>query len=383
MGSSEFALKKIKRKVQQDGIKESLVAAGDLLTRKRLGRPVFDQLTECNIVGTISRDELQERSSQTSQIPKLSNNQSDPFVSLLERGWILSETGLVLTEDLEIVRESAAAPNQAKQAMMAMLSRELFYGESIQDIFKSVIYSTDATQGSASALAPVIPRYPNYYHWMIETVPKIRYLRMFEEGISQNVSILIPSNAPRFVDTTLQLLEWPRSRVKYATQPVYHVQDLVLPSFPKYSQADFKWIRQSILQNPPSKSKSKKDMNNIYISRSNAIERQVLNEAEVMNVLSAYNFSCYELENRSLEANAKLFNSADMIVGPHGAGLSDIIFAEDCTVIELFGNKIKPHYQEIAEVVDLEYEAVYGTPKSSDILVDTDKLEVTISNYIS
>jgi len=42
MMSSEFSYDKLKRKLHDDGLKDTLIAAGDLLTRKRFGRPVFD-----------------------------------------------------------------------------------------------------------------------------------------------------------------------------------------------------------------------------------------------------------------------------------------------------------------------------------------------------
>jgi capsular polysaccharide biosynthesis protein len=108
----------------------------------------------------------------------------------------------------------------------------------------------------------------------------------------------------------------------------------------------------------------------------------VLNEDAVMDVLSEYGFSKYHLEDRSVQANARLFNEADVVVGPHGAGLTDIIFAEDCTLVELFGEKVKQPYQALADTIGIDYRPMFCMADSADIVVDTDELESTISRQI-
>ena len=54
-----------------------------------------------------------------------------------------------------------------------------------------------------------------------------------------------------------------------------------------------------------------------------------------MRELRQLGFRSYTLENQSFATNVELFANAEVIVSPHGAGLTDIIFAEDASVIEL------------------------------------------------
>ncbi len=331
MISTEFASRKVRRKFAADGVRDSIVAAGDLLTRKRLGRPVFDPLADRGIIRTVSRDSLESVASRIITVPGDSEGTTVPFVALLEEGRIFSETGLALTHHYEIVEESAAEPDQAQQAMMAMLSRQFFYGNApLRSLLSGAC--RDDSRGAAGSLetaAPLIPRYPNYYHWIVETVPKIRYVRAFEDATGERVTLLVPPNAPPFVEETLELLEWPEARIEYATAPAYDVSRLVIPSFPERRDDDFAWLRKKILAHAPKTTPESGD--NVYVSRANAVERRVVNEAEVMDVLSRFGFSCYRLEERSLKRNARLFADADVVVGPHGAGLTDIIFADNCT----------------------------------------------------
>lgn len=378
MISNEFSYDKLRRKLRDDGLKQTFVAAGDLLTRKRLGRPVFDPLVEVGLIETTSRDELRANADQVIPVSTADNDPAEPFVALVGTGRILSETGLVLSDRLGIIEESAAEPGQAQQAMMAMLSRELFYGDiPVWELFGRGRSPRD-TSVTLDTVAPLVPRYPNYYHWMVETVPKIRYLRAFESATQEAVTVLVPDNAPSFIEETLRLLGWPLSRIRYTTKSNYNIQNLIIPSYPKRHASDFEWIRQEFIEAISSELEPI-DESNVYVSRSNAIERRVLNEDEVMDVLSDHRFTRYCLENHSLAENVRLFNQADIVVGPHGAGLTDIIFAEDCTLLELFGDKIKEPYELLAETLGLKYEPMYCQADGADIVVDTNQLEQKIS----
>lgn len=366
---TEFSGRKLRRKLAADGPVETVRAAGDLVTRKRLGRPVFDPLVERDVVRTLPREELKCRV-ETVDIPNSAS--PTPFTSVITDGVVLTKTGLVLTEAFEIVEESAAAPEQAQQAMMAMLSRELFYG--VLPLRGLLFGSWDAESPNLNSgpIAPLIPRYSNnYYHWMVETVPKIHYLRAFEAE-QEPVTLLIPSDAPPFVDETLNLLGWPNSRIVYVNHESYRISELLVPSFPDRRPEDFEWTREQILENAPNH--IPESGKNIYVSRANGVERRVVNEDEVMDVLSEFDFERYLLEERSLAENARLFADADVIVGPHGAGLTDIVFAGDATLIELFGEKVKQPYKLLAEAVGVDYEAIHCTPESTDIVVDIEEL---------
>jgi len=380
MMSTEFSYGKVKRKLRDDGLVDTLVAAGDLLTRKRLGRPVFDRLVERQLVRTTSRAELRATALRTVPVATPTDEDGDPFVALVGEGRILSETGLVLTDRFGIVEESAAEPPQAQQAMMAMLSRELFYG----DVPVRRLLGRRISSGKGETLdtaASLVPRYPdNYYHWMVETVPKIRYLRTFEDATGREVTVLVPADPPPFVAETLRLLNWPESQIAYATEPVYDVRELVVPSYPERHASDFEWIQRDILSAAAESDLDPvEDEPNVYISRSDAVERRVRNEDAVMRVLSDYGFERYQLEDRPLADNARLFDQADVVVGPHGAGLTDIIFAGDCTLLELFGAKVKQPYELLADAVGVAYEPMYCTAEGADIVVDTQDLEHRVS----
>jgi len=76
---------------------------------------------------------------------------------------------------------------------------------------------------------------------------------------------------------------------------------------------------------------------NIYISRYDAKIRQIKNEEEFLGKLQKFNFEKYQLAKLSFKEQIELFSRAGIIVGAHGAGFTNLIFARKNTVlIEIF-----------------------------------------------
>ena len=380
----DISLRKVRRKWQVDGTKQTLLASLETISRKLLWAKAYSRLSNADHIRTIKREELGQRaqhlySLRSGLVTDTENFFEEPFVAELQAGYILSETGLGVTEDGAYIVETANTPG-SETNVMACLSRQTFGGDPrvVLDVLKRDIEPLQTQARPVETAVPLIARHPNYYHWLIETVPKIRYVRQFESTTDREATYLVPSDRPSWVEETLELLEVPDSNIEWITAPVYHAQPLLVPSFPCYSKTDYQWLQRHILDQNGGKSEG----TNVYISRSNAISRRVVNEDEVMDVLSKYGFQRYQLEHRSLEENAALFSEADIVVGAHGAGLTDIVFCTDTSVVELFGARVKRPYRRIAAELGLEYRELHCEPVSTDIYVDTAELESVIKKLV-
>ncbi len=373
---TEFSYRKFKRKVDKVGYKNAFLSAAELASRQVVLHSLFDSFCDHDIIYTLTQQEFEQQAELLLKITDRDRSYgslSAPFVADFGPGYIFTGTGLAVTENGKIANEALFPPERGRRFVVSKLIWQLFFEplDLTTTLVRKDMGRINTGLISNKAVAPLIPRYAdNYYHWTIETVPKVRYLQEFEKETGIEITYLVPSDSPSWLEETIELLDIPDSKVKHATEPVYHVKQLILPSFPLCTKDDYQWIVDRVLAKAASNQLSKHAGNNVYISRANAVERHIVNEEEVMETLSEYGFKRYFLEEHSVVENAMLFNEADIVVGAHGAGLTDLIYCEDTKVIELFGSKIKTPYQQLAETMGVKYEAVECTPKSTDIVLD-------------
>ena len=382
-----FSYRKFKRKVDKVGYRTAFLSAAELASRRVVLRPVVDYLCERNTIRTLTPKEFEKQAEfllEVTDEARSYGSLSAPFVANLGSGYVFTETGLIVTKDGKIANEPLFPPDRGRRFVVSKLIWQLFFERFnlTTALVRKDMGAIKTETLSDRAVAPLIPRYAdNYYHWTVETVPKIRYLQEFEAETGIDVTYLVPSEAPSWLEETLELLEIPSSKIQQATERVYHAEQLILPSFPLRTRDDYQWIVDRVLANASPDRTEIHAGSNVYISRANAVERHVVNEDEVMETLSEYGFERYLLEEHTVAENVTLFNEADMIVGAHGAGLTDLIYCADATVIELFGSKIKDPYQRLAETMGVEYKTVECTAESTDLVVGQNKLESIIKIY--
>ena len=96
----------------------------------------------------------------------------------------------------------------------------------------------------------------------------------------------------------------------------------------------------------------------LYISRAGANKRKVVNEQELIEALAALGFESIEAESLRLADQARLFSEAELVVGAHGAGLTNILFAAPGTrVIEILSlepNRVSA-FGTMSALLSLEY----------------------------
>lgn len=95
----------------------------------------------------------------------------------------------------------------------------------------------------------------------------------------------------------------------------------------------------------------------LYISRRDADHRQVVSENRMIEELGTLGFKCITLTELSVDDQAAYFNSADVIVAPHGAGLSNVVFMRPGTkLVEIHGEQgTSPTFRIIAESLGVKY----------------------------
>jgi capsular polysaccharide biosynthesis protein len=103
--------------------------------------------------------------------------------------------------------------------------------------------------------------------------------------------------------------------------------------------------------------------------------RRIVNEADLVKELITYGFDVVTLGGMSFADQARLFNEAEIIVGPHGAGFQNAVFAQPgATLIDLFSpNYINGCYWALANACGHRYGFTVGTQSGDDIKADIGK----------
>lgn len=99
--------------------------------------------------------------------------------------------------------------------------------------------------------------------------------------------------------------------------------------------------------------------NRIYISRK--IRREISNENEIIQVLQEFDFRIIEDKTRTVKEQMEIYHSADVILGPHGASFSNVLWCRPNTIlIEMFSNRYyPPFFKYLANVLKLKYYAIF------------------------
>ncbi len=204
-----------------------------------------------------------------------------------------------------------------------------------------------------------------YYHWMFDILPRIELIQRSQIKLSEIDYFVVNSLSKPYQKETLELLNIPINKIIESDRHS-HIQatELIVPSFPGYMDwippGTMKFLRQAFLpQINLAKTKAGKK---IYISRAKAKNRQIINELEVNRLLTSQGFSTVFLEEMTVLEQVAVFANADVIVAPHGSGLTNLVFCSpDTKIVELFSpNYQRTDYWMISQHLELQHYYLVG-----------------------
>ena len=235
-----------------------------------------------------------------------------------------------------------------------------------------------------------------YYHWMVDIIPRIDILR--RSGIDiETIDWFVVNNIERdFQKETLEFLGIPASKIIVSDRHSYiQAEDLIVPSFPGHldwvPKSTITFLRKTFL---PALSRNSESPKRIYISRSQARGRVVINEEKVIDVISQLGFQTVWLENLSVLEQVSLFANAEAIISPHGSSLTNLVFCSPgAVVIELFSpHYLRTDYWILSQQLQLQHyysigdsfdcfplrNLMYQNSLTEDILVNINSLQKTL-----
>ena len=258
-------------------------------------------------------------------------------------------------------------------------------GTSIEggEVFKSI----DVPQFRREVLATItsIAGAKNYYHWIFDDLPRLKLL----EGVIDEIDYLIvPHDLKRFHLETLNLLGFPEGRLLKIKDGMHlQCERLFVPSFGATWNMSWtcEFLRDSFLPDDLAEPHRL-----IYISRKDAPYRKIINEEEVEDYLREIGFEIVRMSELPFLEQVKICAEAKIVVGPHGAGLSSIIFCRDAKVLEIFSpSYVNECYWSLINIDGAEYHYLIGenTPGNSsysrrNFRVDMRRLKKTLEKMM-
>jgi len=113
----------------------------------------------------------------------------------------------------------------------------------------------------------------------------------------------------------------------------------------------------------------------LYISRGKSPNRPLVNEEQLEDMLrSGWNCRVVHMEDMSLAEQIEIVRQARIVVGPHGAGFTNMLFAPPRTpLIELLPSQYRdPCYANLARVAGRLYLPIVGSAEDTTVTNDRD-----------
>jgi capsular polysaccharide biosynthesis protein len=202
----------------------------------------------------------------------------------------------------------------------------------------------------------------NHFHWLVDGIGRLAALDA--ETLAGCDGILVPADLDPVAEEALSLCgigRWRRIE-RVGPRDSLSVGRLLVP----WRMADGFWPHpdlQRFLDGIVPEMPYNPDLPaRIWIDRRGAERRRLANEAELIAALEPAGVVPVVLEEMSLVEQAALFRQAELVVGPHGAGLTNVVFGRaPCSVVEL----VMDHYQHwvfrrLAALAGLDYDCVPG-----------------------
>jgi hypothetical protein len=245
----------------------------------------------------------------------------------------------------------------------------------------------------------------NYYHWMIESLPR---LLMIKEKFPESL-VIVPEPTQLYILTTIEMLGFSNLYFLHREKrDITKVSRLLLPELVYYEENENDVINKDQKQNVALNRKSQTFKNNIdipkeelivsvrkkllsffpnnachpskkiFVSRSRQQTRRLLNESEILPILEKYGFEIFYFEDMTFEEQVNLMLDTTIFISIHGANMVNILFMQPgAKVIEMMNlDYVNDAYYLLSSSLNLSYYSLPCTLADSNIklMEDTVKL---------
>jgi hypothetical protein len=313
-----------------------------------------------------------------------------PFFGVLEAATLRGSHPIPLDRHNDVILEAVVSPE--------VLTLNLGY--SLRDGLRGLVpggakRGSGRNQESSESIESAVLLFNRwnrgYFHWTTETLTRLEGVERYRERTGEKPKLVVGPNPTQFQRESLALLGYEDDDLIRWARRKAHVERLVVPSVRRElnpgetSPVAWRWLQDRMQRAAVGENatESSRQSNLVYITREDADYRRIANEDEVLELLERYGFETYALSERSMAADVSLIAQADVVVAPHGAGLTNVIYSEDTTVVELFrSNYVQPVYFVLSKQLGHRYRYLLCDYEETDIIVDVAELESVLADEL-
>jgi hypothetical protein len=275
----------------------------------------------------------------------------------LQRATVLGSTGAVIDEERGVLYQSRYAANRYGA------------GASYHDFIDAPSVRVDKPAANYFSMVGEYRGHRHFFHFLFDRLPRIFYL-LSRFGIGDKPFVILTNqDPPGFQRDIYRFLSARHPNLTFAAVPEH--ERWCLPAL--YMIDDMQPVRRTFM--PPDAVAFFRDLviggyglspaaphRRLYINRSDARKRNVHNEAQIWPSFERRGFSSIAAGKLSFRDQVALFAEAEAIVGPHGAGFSNLLFAPSAAKVLEISNieRVKSVYFLLTKAMGQQYLPVVG-----------------------
>ncbi len=207
---------------------------------------------------------------------------------------------------------------------------------------------------------PIRYYWQNYYHFFIDTLSQVYIAK---DKVPADVPLLVPYyfNEIKYVQEFLKESNFLSGRkiIVQGKDEYYSVKHLYVCKDTFYSDSIYDVVASfgDVVKEGSDKGRK------IFLKRNKNKERAISNSEEIEQIAEDNGFEIKDTDGMSLKEQVLLFTNTSVLIGLHGAGLTNIIFRnrKPMKVLEIFPADSRPdHYRNICTMFGYQYDHIHG-----------------------
>jgi hypothetical protein len=234
----------------------------------------------------------------------------ETFCASIPSARLITRTGIIISPDDRLFQQSC------------VLFDPVFFSDIEYNSLRPLLKPTKLS----GTYATIISRYySNYFHWLTECLSKLCILDALPE-----VPLLLPK-LNSWQRDSLRLMGVRDDRLVEIGAACYETDQLYFPFVGTTGNIATPQLRE--LRHRLCGNRQVKQGKRLYVARTDVGYRRVTNEDEVIRTLAAEGFTVVAGSRLSFAEQVELYADAEIVVGIHGAGMGNLAFAPEGTLV--------------------------------------------------